>query len=166
MDELKIRPAQRVEACIADVMARFPDDSKDYYVEVHQHLAPLARELERENDRLRAELASRGAGQERTTSIGDDPEFVRLRDAYCKALFGNLKSYAEAKRALIAHIDAWGARQAGEVVAWQWRHRLKGSTGWGKWQTVSKGRYERRADYPDSEFRELIAAAPAPGKEE
>jgi hypothetical protein len=53
---LALAPAERVEACIADVMARFPADCKDYYVEVHQHLAPLARELERQNDRIRAEL--------------------------------------------------------------------------------------------------------------
>jgi hypothetical protein len=35
--------AQRVEACIADVMERFPRDSKEYYVEVHQHLALMSR---------------------------------------------------------------------------------------------------------------------------
>jgi hypothetical protein len=48
--------AQRVEACIADVMERFPRDSKEYYVEVHQHLAPLARQLERERDELRVDI--------------------------------------------------------------------------------------------------------------
>lgn len=43
----------RVEACIAEVMLRFPGDSKTdearYYEQVHQALAPLARQLEREN---------------------------------------------------------------------------------------------------------------------
>src|SRR5437879_677199 len=57
IEKLKaLAPAIRVEACIADVMARVPADSKDYYVEVHQHLAPLARQLEHRNDELRAEV--------------------------------------------------------------------------------------------------------------
>jgi hypothetical protein len=42
----------------------------------------------------------------------DSPEFERLLGAYAKALDGDLRSYASAKRALIAHIDAWGARLA------------------------------------------------------
>lgn len=75
MKALALAATQRVEACIADVMARFPTDSKDYYVEVHQHLAPLARQLERANDelraeveRLRAELAAGAARQGGNTS--------------------------------------------------------------------------------------------------
>jgi hypothetical protein len=78
---LALAPAERVEACIADVMARFPTDSKDYYVEVHQHLAPLARQLERQNDaliaeveRLRAELAAGAARQGGNTSGNPGPE--------------------------------------------------------------------------------------------
>lgn len=55
MDNNQIEKAQRVEACIADVMARFPADNKEYYVEVHQHLAPLARQLERERDTIKQE---------------------------------------------------------------------------------------------------------------
>jgi hypothetical protein len=42
-------------------MERFPRDSKEYYVEVHQHLAPLARQLERELDQAKAELSRRAS---------------------------------------------------------------------------------------------------------
>lgn len=52
--------APRVEAVIKEVMGRFPGLGKAsqaaYYEEVHQHLAPLARTLERENGELRAEI--------------------------------------------------------------------------------------------------------------
>ena len=48
----------RVDALIAKVMADFPAHTAHaearYYDEVHQHLAPLARALERENVGLRA----------------------------------------------------------------------------------------------------------------
>lgn len=51
------RDTPRVDALIAKVMADFPAHTAAaearYYDEVHQHLAPLARELERENARLR-----------------------------------------------------------------------------------------------------------------
>ena len=47
----------RVEECIGAVMARHHGTSEramgKYFEEVHQHLAPLARELERENAMLR-----------------------------------------------------------------------------------------------------------------
>lgn len=60
------------------------------------------------------------------------------------------------------------SRSAGDAVpeAWQWRHRLKGDKGWGAWAPITKGRYDRRADYPNSQFRELFGAAPAPGNTE
>ena len=52
--------APRVEECIARMMKRFPSVSAAaqarYYEEVHQELAPLARELERENIALRKQL--------------------------------------------------------------------------------------------------------------
>ncbi|MDN7744682.1 hypothetical protein QZM78_11560 [Burkholderia multivorans] len=52
--------APRVEAVIKAVMGRFPGLGKAsqaaYYEEVHQHLAPLARTLERENGELRSEI--------------------------------------------------------------------------------------------------------------
>ncbi|MCO1371493.1 hypothetical protein L0Z42_13190 [Burkholderia multivorans] len=52
--------APRVEAVIRAVMGRFPGLGKTsqaaYYEEVHQHLAPLARALERENGELRSEI--------------------------------------------------------------------------------------------------------------
>jgi hypothetical protein len=52
--------APRVEEVICRVMKRFPGTSKmaqaQYYEEVHQELAPLARELERENIALRRQL--------------------------------------------------------------------------------------------------------------
>ena len=41
---------------IDKVMRRYPTASKAYYEEVHQHLAPLARELEIENEKLRSLL--------------------------------------------------------------------------------------------------------------
>lgn len=52
--------APRVEACIHAVMQRYPKlcgrtDSR-YYEAVHQELAPLARELEREVSELRSQL--------------------------------------------------------------------------------------------------------------
>ncbi|MGD1323553.1 hypothetical protein ACNHE5_01095 [Pandoraea pnomenusa] len=50
----------RVEACIAQFMRRYPGQSPAamarYFEAVHQELAPLARELERENQRLRDQL--------------------------------------------------------------------------------------------------------------
>lgn len=55
--------APRVEEVICRVMKRFPGTSKmaqaRYYEEVHQELAPLARELERENRQLREQLGFR-----------------------------------------------------------------------------------------------------------
>lgn len=51
--ELLPSDTPRVDALIAKVMAEHPGVSRtaqaEYYEEVHQHLAPLARELEREN---------------------------------------------------------------------------------------------------------------------
>ena len=44
---------------IDKVMRRYPAASKAYYEEVHQHLAPLARELEMENENLRFLLRRR-----------------------------------------------------------------------------------------------------------
>lgn len=70
MDVEKLK-AQRVEACIEDVMRRFRSDSKNYYVEVHQHLAPLARELERNNDALLAEIAELRSALASSTAAGD-----------------------------------------------------------------------------------------------
>ncbi|MFA6204170.1 MAG: hypothetical protein WC710_13420 [Gallionella sp.] len=46
----------RVDAMIAKCMRRYP--GARYYEEVHQELAPLARELEREAIRLRTALDS------------------------------------------------------------------------------------------------------------
>lgn len=50
----------RVEECIGAVMARHNGTSEKalgkYFEEVHQHLAPLARDLERENVLLRNAL--------------------------------------------------------------------------------------------------------------
>ena len=51
--ELLPSDTPRVDALIAKVMAEHPGVSRtaqaEYYEEVHQHLAPLARDLEREN---------------------------------------------------------------------------------------------------------------------
>lgn len=50
----------QVDAVIAKVMEQHPGESPKqlakYFEAVHQELAPLARELERENARLRAQL--------------------------------------------------------------------------------------------------------------
>lgn len=50
----------RVEACIDAVMKKHPGTSPKalavYFEAVHQELAPLARELEAENTRLREQL--------------------------------------------------------------------------------------------------------------
>ncbi|KGX06715.1 hypothetical protein Y036_642 [Burkholderia pseudomallei] len=52
--------APRVESIIKDTMKRFSGIGKAslaaYYEEVHQYLAPLARQLERENGELRADI--------------------------------------------------------------------------------------------------------------
>lgn len=60
--------ASRVEALISRVMAEHPSKTQaaqhDYFEAVHQQLAPLARELELENEVLRAELvAAKAAGE-------------------------------------------------------------------------------------------------------
>ncbi|WP_186125983.1 hypothetical protein [Burkholderia gladioli] len=55
-----VSTSPRVDKLITDVMKRFPGESRSaqarYYEEVHQHLAPLARELEAEVARLRVAL--------------------------------------------------------------------------------------------------------------
>ncbi|WP_208451569.1 hypothetical protein [Burkholderia gladioli] len=55
-----VSTSPRVDKLIADVMKRFPGESRSaqarYYEEVHQHLAPLARELEAEVAQLRLAL--------------------------------------------------------------------------------------------------------------
>jgi hypothetical protein len=55
-----LAPATRVEACIAEAMEKYaggsPGRDLTYYQNVHQDLAPLARQLERERDELRAEV--------------------------------------------------------------------------------------------------------------
>ncbi|WP_175762250.1 hypothetical protein [Burkholderia anthina] len=55
-----VTKAPRVESLIEQYKRRFPGISKAsqarYFEEVHQALAPLARELERENGELRAEI--------------------------------------------------------------------------------------------------------------
>ena len=47
----------KVDDCINGVMARFKNPNLAYYEEVHQHLAPLARELERSNEILHKRVA-------------------------------------------------------------------------------------------------------------
>jgi hypothetical protein len=50
----------RTDALIAEVMAQYPGESpramNRYFLEVHQRLAPLCRELEVENRALREEM--------------------------------------------------------------------------------------------------------------
>lgn len=56
----KMTTAPRVEACIDAVMAKYPRtgpvSQAKYYEEVHQHLGPLARELERELAQANADV--------------------------------------------------------------------------------------------------------------
>ena len=72
--ELLPSDTPRVDALIAKVMAEHPGVSRtaqaEYYEEVHQHLAPLARELERETDKLR-HLLSRLLEEESMYDRGD-----------------------------------------------------------------------------------------------
>jgi hypothetical protein len=61
VDESKA-DVSRVNACIEEVMKRFPRtgpaSQAKYYEEVHQHLGPLARDLEREVEALTTALAA------------------------------------------------------------------------------------------------------------
>lgn len=61
--ELLPSDTPRVDALIAKVMAEHPGVSRtaqaEYYEEVHQHLAPLARDLERENGECELRAAER-----------------------------------------------------------------------------------------------------------
>lgn len=72
--ELLPSDTPRVDALIAKVMAEHPGVSRtaqaEYYEEVHQHLAPLARGLERETDKLR-HLLSRLLEEESMHDRGD-----------------------------------------------------------------------------------------------
>ncbi|AJX00898.1 hypothetical protein BM43_3025 [Burkholderia gladioli] len=72
-----ISTSPRVDKLITDVMKRFPGESRAaqarYYEEVHQHLAPLARELEAEVARLRVALYSTVPGER---SARDDGFFA------------------------------------------------------------------------------------------
>jgi hypothetical protein len=53
-----------------------------------------------------------------------------------------------------------GATSGGqEAVAWQWRACVP-NVGCGAWKPITRGRYERRSQYPDFEFRELFAGKP------
>jgi hypothetical protein len=61
VDESKA-DVSRVNACIEEVMKRFPRtgpaSQAKYYEEVHQHLGPLARDLEREVEALTTALSA------------------------------------------------------------------------------------------------------------
>ena len=98
----------RVEECIGAIMARHPGTSEralcKYFEEVHQVLAPLARDLERENVMLRQgdtcarqcegmayrieARRLRSALQRMTTALGSLPgwESDELRKAYAEAM--------------------------------------------------------------------------------
>ena len=56
------KPTPRVEAVISEAMKKHPGESPKalatYFEAVHQELAPLARDLERENEVLRTNLAA------------------------------------------------------------------------------------------------------------
>ena len=74
--ELLPSDTPRVDALIAKVMAEHPGVSRtaqaEYYEEVHQHLAPLARELERETDKLRHLLSRLLEEESSSTSHADE----------------------------------------------------------------------------------------------
>lgn len=60
----------------------------------------------------------------------------------------------EAERAL--HILAVSASSI-QPVAWQWRHAIGGDGQFGAWKPITYGRYIRRHNYQNSQFRELFA---------
>lgn len=51
-----------------------------------------------------------------------------------------------------------GPAPSDQAVAWEWRQMLPKDGGMGAWRKISKGRYDRRGEYPNSEFRALVAA--------
>ncbi|WP_070106459.1 hypothetical protein [Burkholderia plantarii] len=130
LSELHFDPAStspRVDELIAGVMKRFPGVSASaqarYYEEVHQHLAPLARELEAENARLRADAASPAPastwpGYKR--GFSDGRRAAERIHAQRAAPAADTEQLAEARK-LIAHAsefammqldDAWHERAA------------------------------------------------------
>lgn len=95
-------------------------------------------------------------------SIGDDPEFERLRGAYVKALDSDLKSYAAAKQSLIAHIDG---RTAGTAPA-AWALELKNGLlefngGYGMYKTKSEAESGLRTHLGSVAVVPLYRAAPS-----
>lgn len=77
--------APRVEACIDAVMAKYPRtgpvSQAKYYEEVHQHLGPLARQLEHEVQELRTVVQN-------TMALGLITEDQPLLLARAKAALG------------------------------------------------------------------------------
>jgi hypothetical protein len=75
-----MRAAPRVEACIDAVMKEFPGTSAAaqarYFEAVHQELAPLARELERENIALRAMLSPAAAKDSKRVPLEPTPAML------------------------------------------------------------------------------------------
>ena len=116
----------RVEECIEAVMARHYGTSEralgKYFEEVHQYLAPLARDLERENMMLRQgdtcarqcegtayrieARRLRAALQRLTAAVGDLD--IKLADDEIH------RAYAEAKALLTPNVELTGAAPHGQ----------------------------------------------------
>jgi hypothetical protein len=82
-----IAPTPRVEAVIAEAMEKYaggtPGRDLTYYQNVHQDLAPLARQLERELDRAKAELVELRAQVARSAgdAAQDAGRYRHIRDS-------------------------------------------------------------------------------------
>jgi len=105
----------RVEACIAECMARFPGESERaslrYFEAVHQELAPLARQLE-------AQLATQQAVMNVLALCGDDE--VRHEVDYAQKVRNLIKSMINYRRQMAddkARLDWLEAHpRMGEVI--------------------------------------------------
>ncbi|AJW99614.1 gp38 domain protein [Burkholderia gladioli] len=116
LSELYFDPAStspRVDELITGVMKRFPGVSASaqarYYEEVHQHLAPLARELEAENARLRANAVAiwnnRAASPAPAIPAVDA---VAIRDAALEAAAAAVEDHQRAGREWV-NSSLWGS---------------------------------------------------------
>lgn len=94
----------------------------------------------------------------------NDPNAAETLNALGRAIWAIPEKLAAAPLPRQAAVQGEHATHAptSEPVRWEWRHRLIKDKGWGAWAQISKGRYDRRTDYPNSEFRQLSAIPTAP----
>lgn len=101
----------RVETCIQDAMRRFPGYSTSaqarYYEEVHQELAPLARDLERELAKARARITELEANAARYLWFRDTTIGVREANGHYRFGIPTPRALANIMRGSVAqHLDA------------------------------------------------------------